>query len=297
MTIIDILKFIIQHPLSSNRKFAAIVKFVKWQIGCRLVGGSVAVPFVGDSRLLVAPGMAGASGNLYTGLHEFEDMSFVLHVLRENDCFIDIGANIGSYTIMAAGVAKARCISFEPVPHTFKLLKDNINLNDVTALVSAQNLGIGKQREFLKFTIGFDCINHVLSNSDIGVPSVNVPVVPLDESVGSDEPFLIKIDVEGFETNVIEGASKVLSSKNLSGVIMELNGSGDRYGFSEEKLHAEMMKYGFGTYKYLPFSRELVSLEGKTAGAGNTLYLRNLDDLKMRLKSAPKFKTNNGWEI
>ena len=41
-------------------------------------------------------GMTGASGNIYFGLHEFEEMGFLLHFLREEDLFIDIGAYIGS---------------------------------------------------------------------------------------------------------------------------------------------------------------------------------------------------------
>lgn len=47
--------------------------------------------------------MTGATGNWYCGLQEYEDMSFVLHALRPGDLFVDVGANIGSYSILAAG--------------------------------------------------------------------------------------------------------------------------------------------------------------------------------------------------
>jgi hypothetical protein len=63
----------------------------------------VVVPFVGDTRLLVARGMRGATGNVYVGLHEFEEMAFALHALRPSSRFIDVGANVGSYTVLAAG--------------------------------------------------------------------------------------------------------------------------------------------------------------------------------------------------
>jgi hypothetical protein len=42
------------------------------------------------------------SGNIYAGLHEFGDMAFVLHFLRAGDLFADVGANIGSYTVLAS---------------------------------------------------------------------------------------------------------------------------------------------------------------------------------------------------
>lgn len=54
--------------------------------------------------------MTGATGNIYVGLHEFEDMAFLLHVLRRTDLFVDVGANIGSYTILAGGAAGAKLL-------------------------------------------------------------------------------------------------------------------------------------------------------------------------------------------
>ncbi len=73
--------------------------------------------------------MNGATGNFYTGLHEFEDMSFVLHALRSTDVFVDVGANIGSYTVLAAAVVGAQCIAFEPILETYGHLLQNVNLD------------------------------------------------------------------------------------------------------------------------------------------------------------------------
>ena len=98
------LHYIVQHPLNRDDRLAAVGRFLRWQLSCRLLPGAVAVPFVNATRLLVTPGMTGATGNLYCGLHEYQDMAFVLHALRAGDRFIDIGANIGSYTVLAADI-------------------------------------------------------------------------------------------------------------------------------------------------------------------------------------------------
>ena len=45
--------------------------------------------------------MHGVTGNVYCGLHDFAEMSFMLHLLRAGDLFADIGANVGSYTVLA----------------------------------------------------------------------------------------------------------------------------------------------------------------------------------------------------
>jgi hypothetical protein len=88
----------------------------------------IIVPYVLETKLLIKRGMHGATGAIYTGLQEFEDMAFLLHFLKPEDTFIDIGANIGSYSILAGGVSKANVICVEPIPQTFKSLLLNIQI-------------------------------------------------------------------------------------------------------------------------------------------------------------------------
>lgn len=297
MGILNTLGFILSHPLNDKRKLASIIRFAQWQIGSRLASGSVAKRFVDHTRLLVGRGMHGATQNIYCGLQEFEDMAFVLHALREGDGFVDVGANIGSYTVLAGGAAGARCISIEPGPGAFGHLLDNINLNRIGDRVTALNIGIGKERGVLRFTSGLDTVNHVLAESEGEGEAIEVEIERLDDVLSGFEPAMIKIDVEGFETNVIAGAHEVLSRVSLLAVIMELNGSGGRYGFDESHLHRQMLGYGFEAFSYAPFERKLVPLEGKNARSGNTLYVRNAAEVSRRLGGARKFTTSLGIRI
>src|SRR5687768_11251882 len=118
------LRFITGHPLNRRGgKLRAIGRFVRWQVGSRIWNGPLVVPFAGDARLIVRNGMSGATGNVYCGFHEFEDMALVVHALRPADTFVDVGANIGSYTVLAGAVAGARVVAFEPAPATFAHLR------------------------------------------------------------------------------------------------------------------------------------------------------------------------------
>jgi len=101
---------------------------------------------------------------------------------------------------------------------------------------------------------------------------------------------LLKIDVEGFETQVIAGADNVLSNRSLLAVIMELNGSGQRYSFNEGDLYRRMIEYGFAPYTYKPYERFLKKLGGKNYQAGNTLFVRDVETVRQRLQTAPPFK-------
>lgn len=70
---------------------------------------------------------------------------------------------------------------------------------------------------------------------------------------------------------------------------MELNGSGARYGFDEMKIHKKMLNYGYNTFSYSPFDRTLISLDGKNMQSGNTLYIKNIEQVRERLAKAQKY--------
>ena len=62
-----------------------MLRFVKWQIGSRLIPGEVVYSWINGSKVIVRRHETGLTQNLYCGLHEFFDMSYLLHVLREED--------------------------------------------------------------------------------------------------------------------------------------------------------------------------------------------------------------------
>jgi hypothetical protein len=98
MQLLRLLAFVWFHPLNARGRLRAMGRVLRWQVSSRLLAGSIALPFVESSQLFARRGMAGATGNWYCGLHEVEEMGFVLHFLREEDMFLDVGANVGSYT-------------------------------------------------------------------------------------------------------------------------------------------------------------------------------------------------------
>ena len=73
---------------------------------------------VGDLKFIARKGEAGIVGNIFYGIYEFEEFVFLIHLLNNNDCFLDVGANIGHYSLLMAGLKQTRLLAIEPVPQT-----------------------------------------------------------------------------------------------------------------------------------------------------------------------------------
>lgn len=275
--------FIHSHPLAKKHLIQAYSRFVNWQLRTLFSNKLIPTAFIGSTKLLAKRGLTGITGNIYTGLHEFEDMCFLLHLLRESDTFFDVGANAGSYTILASGICGSRTLSFEPSPDTYEILAKNVNLNRLSDKVKILNSGVGNDQIILTFTSGHDTTNHVIIEPTVNQKSISVPVVKLDSYL-NQQPILLKIDVEGFENEVIKGAKKLLAQNWVKAVIIELNGSGRRYGFNDTVIHQKLISLNFRPYQYEPFSRQLT--EQKNYGAFNTIYIRDLRFVTARIKSA-----------
>lgn len=268
------------------------MRFLRWQVSCRLLAVPHIMPFVDQTVLVMEKGMTGATGNWYSGLHEGPDMAFALHFLRADDLFVDVGANVGSYTILASGAVGARSISFEPIKQTFAKMQRNVAVNRLERLADCHNIGLGGENGVLYFTVQNDTTNHVATESEKSNGDVTeVLVRRLDDVLNDEVPSLIKIDVEGWEAQVLAGMSKTLTRSKLKAIIAETNAASLRYEESSEcSVFRIMAENGFSPYSYDPFERRLVP--GETPN--NTIFLRDIEEVKQRLSSAKKFNLVNG---
>ena len=132
---------------------------------------------------------------------------------------IDVGANIGAYSSELLENTKANVISFEPLPTAFESLIQTTN--NYIERITLENKGVGKSVESLTIHFNPSALAHASFSEDIKKVShvsneqkMIVPVVTLDSYCDEKkikEIDLIKIDVEGFEAEVFEGAKKTFA--------------------------------------------------------------------------------------
>lgn len=290
MSVLATYQFLSRHPLTHNDLRPACRRYLKWQLLSRLKRGPITVSFVNNTVLVVERGMAGATGNIYAGLHDFAEMSFLCHFLRPEDLFVDVGANVGTYSILAGGVASARCHAYEPVPKTFQRLKRNVRANNLLDKVAIHCCAIGARDATLPITSNADATNHLLRSGEEDSSAIEVPVKKLDDLLSQETPAAIKIDVEGFEPEVIEGASNLLLKPDLRAIIIEVNEPLNFAGTDASPIVERMHGYGFQCVSYEAFTRKLCPI-ARPQGA-NAIFVRDQDFVNERLRAAAPFRVN-----
>lgn len=267
-------RFILDHPLNRGRPISVLARYASWQIRSRLQR-EVVIDWLEGAKIAARNGMTGATGNIYCGLHEFEDMMFVLHVLKYDDLFVDVGANIGSYTILASGVCGANSVAIEPDPVAARHLRRNIEINQLEGRVELEMTAVGEETGTIAFTTGLDTMNRVAFVGEQNAQTV--PLVQLDTLLDGRRPALIKMDVEGFETPALRGAEKTLNSPSLIAIMLET---------VDDEAHEQLTRHGFEKYCYDPWTRTLVDC---SAGTGsNLLFVRDRTEILKRVASAPR---------
>jgi FkbM family methyltransferase len=220
--------------------------------------------------------MTGATGNIYVGLHEFPDMMFLLHFLKTADLFLDIGANVGTYSVLASGVCRARTLAFEPDPATVIDLRRNVEINNLWGLVTINECALGATESEIGFTIGLDTINRVTAKGERHSRTIHQKT--LDSFVGNSRPVLAKLDVEGYEEEVLRGASAFLAKESLQAIQLETVTPD-----SEDMLY----RNGFTRAFYDPFKR-MLSRQPVDLQSYNALFIRNFSFVDCRIKASPK---------
>jgi FkbM family methyltransferase len=254
--------FIWAHPAVRGARVRALARYVGWQAWQRLVRRPVTIRLPGDVRMRCHPHSPAASAMLYCGLPEWESMRFVLDYLRPGDVFVDVGANVGGYTLLAGGVAGVRVVAFEPASATFPRLLENVRLNPWLA-VETRRAAVGDVDDAgVLFTRDLDTVNHVVAGPGDGQdrpraaarvavdvratpdePTELVPMVRLDSVLAGVRVAVIKIDVEGFEPAVLAGARALIRERRPA-LVVEWN---DPVRLGE--LFAEV---GYVSCRYLP---------------------------------------------
>ncbi len=154
-----------------------------------------------------------------TGSYEPEILAVLALFLRPGDTFVDVGANFGWHSVHAARIVgpAGKVFAFEPVPNIADVLERNCRRNGFSN-VEVRRLALGARQGQVKLALNSD---NPGGGSVAEFGTLPVHMFALDQVIADARPALIKIDVEGYELEVLRGANRTLEREPV--VVLEYN--------------------------------------------------------------------------
>jgi FkbM family methyltransferase len=237
-----VVKFVWDHPANEGKRVRAVLRAINYQARGRLLNKRTLARIGDHSYIWASLHRTGASKAVYANPPDHPEMVVWQRALRPGDLFIDVGANVGSYSILAGDLG-ADVIALEPAPDTLALLVENVRLNGylVTTIRAAAGANCGTAR----FTIGQDCANRLAATGPVEIEMVALDSVVRDRVVAG-----MKIDVEGFEFDVLLGCDRMLSQQRLKLIQLEWNScSIEAVGTDRAPIAELLARYGYRLYR------------------------------------------------
>ena len=222
----------------------------------------------------------------YGNLNLTGEKRFIKLISKEINFSIDIGANVGKYTKLLLAETNSEVIAFEPLPKAFEELKE-IEKN-FSSRLNVYNFGIGNKNsnlelnysteksELASFIENLDKLSFIDSKNN---KKIIVEVMTLDsffkkyeQTYKEKEIDLLKIDTEGFELEVLNGASETLINKKPKFIQIEFNW---HQLFREQTIYKfSKILSNYEVFKILPFGNSLIKVDPKRPES-NIFHLSN----------------------
>lgn len=275
--LVRVLRTTLRHPANRSRKIEALLRVLRFQIWGRLLSREVVVPYGHHSRFIAHLDAGPSRRAAYAPVPDWLEMGVWQTHLRPGDLFVDVGASVGLYTVLAAELG-CEVIAVEPLEASRAQLTANLSLNGYTSCVVVPaalgaNTGYGTvagpdwSRQHL---VRYD------QDSESSRAGEAVPVMTLDQVLGTRIAAGVKIDVEGAERMVMQGAEQALREKRIRLLQLEWNAASiQNCGEGREALASHLK--GFGYELFRPTSRGV--LEPITGhGLGRDVFARPRSD-------------------
>jgi FkbM family methyltransferase len=240
-----VVKFVWEHPSNEGKRTRAVWRAAGFQVRGRVLHRRSLARLGEKSAIWADLHRTGASRVVYANPPDHHEMHTWRNGLRPGDLFIDVGANVGSYAIWAAELG-AEVMALEPADDTFALLEENVALNGYP--IRTIRAAAGATPGTARFTSGRDCVNRLDPDG-----AAEIAVLTIDSLIGSRTVAGMKVDVEGFEIDVLRGCEQALSDHRLRLIQLEWNSTSmSALGTDRRPIADLLAKHDYTLYRADP---------------------------------------------
>lgn len=195
------------------------------------------------------------------------ESTFIINNVNEKTVFVDVGANIGYFSLLAARQKARRVLAIEPIPATYDMLRRNIEHNLFVDVIEPLNIALGSKECAAKLVCSLGPKNHIvyeIDNVHRKLPTIDINVTTLDNILTDrkdiDRIDIVKVDIEGAEYGFLQGARKTLETFEPI-IVMELEEHRlAKYNVMADHILTFMTDLG---YKHLSVTEDSIT-EGHT---------------------------------
>ena len=189
------------------------------------------------------------------GVYGELDTKIIREEIHEGDIVIDVGANIGYYTLIFAQLvgSSGKVFAFEPEPKNFEILRKNIEINNYQNIIAEQKIVSDESGMTKLFIAEQGIVGHRINQQKSSQKFIEVESIILDNYIKKlnldNKINFIKIDVEGSEPKVLEGAKEIMQKSNQLKIFTEFNREAvEEYGIEPKEMIDLFYRNGFKIY-------------------------------------------------
>lgn len=200
------------------------------------------------------------------GLYEPETLQFLRSHIRSDSVFVDVGANIGAFTISLAASAQ-HVIAIEPSPQVLPYLRRNVEINEISNIDVVACAASTPDRDSVPLYVPPESHFGMASSApQFGATPVTIPARSLDSILKEykiESVSAMKVDTEGYEAHVFLGAEDLLRSASAPAVIFEFCDWAEERAFPGRKGWAQrvLMDFGYDLWDLRDYGSSRASLD------------------------------------
>lgn len=224
---------------------------------------------------------------MYNYWVDWAEFNLIKNYIRSGDVAVDVGANIGYYSLWMSKFTgpSGKVIAFEPDIINYGRLIGNIGVNQLSGDIEAVKKAAGNIDGDIFFTIGMDGGNHIAQGNNIN--SIQVGSIKLDSffiQKNIDHIVYMKVDVEGFELEVLKGCQRYLENKKIEIIQLEINKTLSNSGATVKELLSLLDKHKYSLCSY-NVTTNLLEPVKYSIDAENYFSAFDLEKVNKRLKN------------
>ena len=203
------------------------------------------------------------------GVYEPPETETILHLVKPGMTFVDVGANIGYFSLMAAKAmgGYGQVDAYEPEPDNYKLLERNIMDNGLEDIINPYQYALSNGDGLISLYIS-PTANHGdhrgFATEEESREMINVPATTGNYIYKNEHIDFIKCDVQGLEGHVLDGFAATIQRIDRIALLIEYWPWGlDRAGYGAERFISSLKQLGFSLYRMMRGHKLIVPIDGQ----------------------------------